>query len=102
MLKIAFIVLVALPLLCALNNPFGPVDTMGAAALGAAWMVGGFRLMKRVGGHARYKEHRTYGGEMMKFREMSLWYKLSIVAAALVGGVVTRYAALVIMAGGHF
>ena len=28
----------------------------------------------------------------MKFREMSLWYKLSIVAAALVGGVVTRYA----------
>ena len=39
---------------------------------------------------------------MMKFREMSLWYKLSIVAGALVGGVVTRYAALVIMAGGHF
>ena len=38
---------------------------------------------------------------MMKFREMSLWYKLSIIAAALVGGVVTRYAALVIMAGGH-
>ena len=41
-------------------------------------------------------------GVMMKFREMSLWYKLSIIAAALVGGVVTRYAALVIMAGGHF
>ena len=39
---------------------------------------------------------------MMKFREMSLWYKLSIVAAALVGGVVARYAALVIMAGGAF
>ena len=39
---------------------------------------------------------------MMKFREMSLWYKLSIVAAALVGDLVTRYAALVIMAGGHF
>jgi hypothetical protein len=36
---------------------------------------------------------------MMKFREMSVWYKLSIVAAALVGGVVTRYATLVIMAG---
>ena len=35
---------------------------------------------------------------MMKFREMSLWHKLSIVAAVLVGGVVTRYAALVIMA----
>ena len=28
---------------------------------------------------------------MMKFREMSLWHKLSIVAAVLVGGVVTRY-----------
>ena len=39
---------------------------------------------------------------MMKFREMSLWYKLSIIGAALVGGVVTRYATLVIMAGGHF
>ena len=39
---------------------------------------------------------------MMKFREMSLWHKLSIVAAVLVGGVVTRYAALVIMAEGHF
>ena len=38
----------------------------------------------------------------MKFREMSLWHKLSIVAAVLVVGVVTRYAALVIMAGGHF
>ena len=50
MLKIAFIVLVALPVLCALNNPFGPVDTMGAAALGGAWMVGGFRLMKWVAG----------------------------------------------------
>ena len=48
------------------------------------------------------KEHHMHGGEMMKFREMSLWYKLSIVAAALVGGVVTRYAVLVIMAGGHF
>ena len=49
MLKIAFVVLVALPLLCALNNPFGPVDTIGAAALGAAWIVGGSRLMKRLG-----------------------------------------------------
>jgi len=39
---------------------------------------------------------------MMKIREMSLWYKLSILAAALIGGVVTRYAALVIMSGGHF
>jgi hypothetical protein len=39
---------------------------------------------------------------MMKIKEMSLWYKLSIVAAALVGGVVTRYAVLVIMAGGNF
>ena len=39
---------------------------------------------------------------MMKISEMSLWYQLSIVAAALVGGVVTRYATLVIMAGGHF
>ena len=48
------------------------------------------------------KEHRMHGGEMMKFREMSLCYKLSIIAAALVGGVVTRYAALVLMAGGHF
>ena len=48
------------------------------------------------------KENRILGGEMMKIREMSIWYKLSIVAAALVGGVVTRYAALVIMAGGHF
>jgi hypothetical protein len=38
----------------------------------------------------------------MKFREKSLWYKLSIVVAVLVGGVVTRYAALVIMAGGRF
>ena len=38
---------------------------------------------------------------MMKIREMSVWYQLSIVAGALVGGVVTRYAALVIMAGGH-
>ena len=50
MLKIAFIVAVALPLMCALNNPFGPVDTMGAAALGAAWIVGGFRVMKWVAG----------------------------------------------------
>jgi hypothetical protein len=39
---------------------------------------------------------------MMKIREMSVWYRLSIVVAALVGGVVARYAALVIMAGGHF
>ena len=53
MLKIAFIVLIALPLLCALNNPFGPVDTMGAAALGAVWMVGGFRLMKWAGALAQ-------------------------------------------------
>jgi hypothetical protein len=48
------------------------------------------------------KENRILGGKMMKIREMSVWYQLSIVAAALVGGVVTRYAALVIMAGGHF
>jgi hypothetical protein len=48
------------------------------------------------------KENRILGGKMMKIREISVWYQLSIVAAALVGGVVTRYAALVIMAGGHF
>jgi hypothetical protein len=51
---------------------------------------------------SKTKENRILGGEMMKIRKMSVWYKLSIVAAALVGGVVTRYAALVIMAGGHF
>jgi hypothetical protein len=51
---------------------------------------------------SKTKENRILGRKMMKFREMSVWYKLSIVAAALVGGVVTRYAALVIMAGGHF
>jgi hypothetical protein len=51
---------------------------------------------------SKTKENRILGGEMMKIRKMSIWYKLSIVAAALVGGVVTRYAALVIMAGGHF
>jgi hypothetical protein len=40
---------------------------------------------------------------MMKlFKGKPLWYKLSIVVAALIGGVVTRYAALVIVAGGHF
>jgi heme A synthase len=44
-------------------------------------------------------ESSTPAREMMKFREMSLWHKVSIVAAVLVGGVVTRYAALVIMAG---
>ena len=51
---------------------------------------------------SKTKENRIHGGEMMKIREMSVWYKLSIVAGALVGGLVTRYAALVIMAGGHF
>jgi len=51
---------------------------------------------------SKTKENRILGGEMMKIRKMSIWYKLSIVAAALVGGVVTRYGALVIMAGGHF
>ena len=51
---------------------------------------------------SKSKENRILGRKVMKFREMSLWYKLSIIAAALVGGVVTRYTALVIMAGGHF
>ena len=51
---------------------------------------------------SKTKENRILGRKMVKFREMSLWYKLSIVAGALVGGLVTRYAALVIMAGGHF
>jgi len=39
---------------------------------------------------------------MMKFKGKPLWYKLSILAAVLIGGLVTRYATLVIMAGGHF
>jgi len=52
-----------------------------------------FRLITTI------RAQSVLGGEIMRIREMSVWYKLSIVAAALVGGVVTRYATLVIMAG---